>query len=333
MEDLVIKYLRGDADERERSVVESWIAESSENLRQLNAIKSIVDASKTPFQYSSIDCRRAYRQMKEKSNMYRMPFLYYFQKVAAVLFLPLVAVSAIIAVKSAIGMREAESAMQKLSVPYGAVSEFSLSDGSKVWLGSGSTIECPIAFGKGTRAVKLEGEALFSVSSDKEHPFVVNAGEMAVTAVGTEFMVNNYERDSLAVVALRKGSVSVNFSSRPGTCVNMKPDDVLTLHKTSSDYDVVSSDLDKWYCWTNGRIVFSKDRFDAVLTRLEHIYNVEFRLEDPAVRSYLYRASFTNETLDEIISILQMSLPVSFRKIGDGDGGSTRATYEVVAQK
>lgn len=333
MEDLVIKYLRDEATANECAAVEAWIAESQENLKAFNSIKSMVDATGRSFEYDSIDTRSAYRQMMSKADRTRMPFLYYFRRVAAVMFLPLLAASSILAYKAVSAARNPVTPLQKLSVPYGAVSEFLLSDGSKVWLGSGSTLESPINFGKGERSVSLEGEALFSVSADVQHPFVVRADGMSVTAVGTEFMVNSFNRDSLAVVALRKGTVNVNFASRPGTCVNMKPDDVLTFHKNSSDYDVVASNLDKWYSWTNGRIVFNKDRLDAVLNRLEHLYNVEFRIEDPSVRAYLYRASFTSESLDEIISILQLSLPVYFRRIEMADETGGRICYDVVALK
>lgn len=331
IEELVLKYLKEEATAEECSVVESWISASPDNLRQFNAVKSIVDASEITIDYDSIDTERAYRNVLVRSNRHRMPFLYYFQRIAAVLIIPLATISAILAAKLLTGSDDTASPLQKLSVPFGAVAEFDLSDGSKVWLGSGSHLECPVSFGNGLRTVSLEGEALFSVASDVDHPFVVNAGEMSVTAVGTEFMVNSYDRDSLAVVALRKGAVNVNFRSRPGLCVKMKPDDVLTFHKNSSDYDVATSNLDKWYCWTNGRIVFSKDRFDSVLSRLEQLYDVDFKLDDPSIRSYLYRASFSDESFEEILSIIQMSIPVKFRRI-DTDGGS-RVTYEVVALK
>lgn len=331
LEELVLRYLREETTAEECSAVESWISSSPENLRQFNAIKSIVDATETTIDYDSIDTDRAYSNVVAKSNRYIMPFRYYFQRIAAFLIIPLATMSAVLAVKVLNGRGEMESPIQKLSVPFGAVAEFELSDGSKVWLGSGSHIECPMSFGNAPRAVSLEGEALFSVAADEEHPFIVKAGEMSVTAVGTEFMVNSYSSDSLSIVALRKGAVNVNFRSRPGLSVKMKPDDVLTFHKNSLDYDVVTSDLDKWYCWTNGRIVFSKDRFDAVLSRLEQLYDVDFKLEDPSIRSYLYRASFSNESFEEILNIIQMSLPVTFRRVETGD--ESRTTYEVAALK
>lgn len=333
MDELILKYIKGVADENERISVENWLSESPDNVRQFNALKSILDACSPSFEYDSIDVDKAYSDVIGKSSRSTQPFLFYFQRVAAVLFLPLVALSAFMAIRSWMGAKEQITPTQKLSVPFGAVSEFVLSDGSKVSLGSGSSLECPVMFDGKSRVVTLQGEALFNVSADTSHPFIVNAGQMSVTAVGTEFTVNSYDRDSLSIVALKKGAVNVNFASRPGTCVKMEPNDILTFHKSNSDYDVVSDDSEKWYCWTTGRIVFAKDRFDAVLTRLEQLYNAEFCLDDPVIRSYLYRATFYNEPLDEIMNIIQMSLPVSFKRRLDQEEEGGRRKYDVVVLK
>jgi transmembrane sensor len=63
-----------------------------------------------------------------------------------------------------------------------------LADGSKVALRTGAAIE--VDFTAEWRRVRLvRGEAMFSVAHDAARPFVVNSGNVAVRAVGTEFSV------------------------------------------------------------------------------------------------------------------------------------------------
>ncbi|MGY0408413.1 MAG: FecR family protein, partial [Polaribacter sp.] len=63
-----------------------------------------------------------------------------------------------------------------LTVPYGKRFKVRLSDGTIVYLNSGTSLKYPINFIKGQdRLVFLEGgEAYFEVTKDKLHPFIVN---------------------------------------------------------------------------------------------------------------------------------------------------------------
>ena len=62
----------------------------------------------------------------------------------------------------------------KITVPDGRQFMLTLSDGSKVWLNSGSELEYPATFiGQTYRKVKLNGEAFFDIMPDKETPFYV----------------------------------------------------------------------------------------------------------------------------------------------------------------
>jgi transmembrane sensor len=70
----------------------------------------------------------------------------------------------------------------------GEFRELALPDGSTVRLNTDSTIE--IAFAAGERRVRLRrGEAHFTVAKDSAWPFFVEAGGIAVRAVGTAFNV------------------------------------------------------------------------------------------------------------------------------------------------
>ena len=87
-----------------------------------------------------------------------------------------------------------------------------LDDGSRIALNSNSRVQ--IEFTAEKRRVRLlHGEAFFEVAHNKERPFVVIAGENAVTAVGTAFEVR-YEPDHIDVT-LVEGKVNVTSTAEP----------------------------------------------------------------------------------------------------------------------
>ncbi|HEY6900462.1 MAG TPA: FecR domain-containing protein [Puia sp.] len=64
-----------------------------------------------------------------------------------------------------------------------------LPDGSTVVLYAGSTLRYSEPFDTNGRSLSLEGAALFTVTRDEVRPFVVSAGELETTVLGTEFSV------------------------------------------------------------------------------------------------------------------------------------------------
>ncbi|GER06403.1 peptide ABC transporter substrate-binding protein [Iodidimonas muriae] len=90
----------------------------------------------------------------------------------------------------------------------------SLSDGSVVEMNTQSEIE--VRYGRHVREIRLlRGEAYFDVAKDPQRPFLVNADQTRVQAVGTEFNVRL--RDADIAVTVIEGRVLVRqFTSKAG---------------------------------------------------------------------------------------------------------------------
>ncbi len=113
----------------------------------------------------------------------------------------------------------------------GELRKFDLPDGSTVRLNTDSTIE--IAFSVGERRVRLSrGEAHFTVAKNPARPFFVEAGGIAVRAVGTAFNVRL--RPAGVDVLVTEGKVRVSEAVR--TASSARPElpvaapDVPLLH-------------------------------------------------------------------------------------------------------
>src|SRR3546814_12659628 len=80
-------------------------------------------------------------------------------------------------------------------------SDLTLSDGTKVWLNSASTLKYPSQFAASERIVNLEGEAYFEVS--KGVPFKVLSHGQTVEVLGTQFNVSAYPEEQRVHTTLR----------------------------------------------------------------------------------------------------------------------------------
>lgn len=99
---------------------------------------------------------------------------------------------------------------QKWVTARGESRNITLSDGSKVMLGSDSRLA--IQFRRRQRDLTLErGQAFFNVARNADRPFVVAAAGRTITALGTAFDVRSYPNET--TVTLLEGRVAIARAS------------------------------------------------------------------------------------------------------------------------
>jgi transmembrane sensor len=89
---------------------------------------------------------------------------------------------------------------QRYSTAIGATQSISLPDGSRLTLDTDSQVDVTID-GKARTVQLARGQAFFEVAHDRQRPFVVDAGRLSVTAVGTAFSVRRVGLDIRVAVA------------------------------------------------------------------------------------------------------------------------------------
>ncbi len=86
----------------------------------------------------------------------------------------------------------------------------SLEDGSMVYLDNNARLEYPEHFAPERREVSLQGNALFEVSGNPEHPFLIEAGKAQIEVIGTAFRVQNTRGVPFAL-SVQHGKVKVTL--------------------------------------------------------------------------------------------------------------------------
>ena len=99
--------------------------------------------------------------------------------------------------------------MTECYVGNGEKQMITLDDSTSVILNSGSLLIYPKEFQGSRREVYLTGEAIFDVSKDVEHPFIVKTPDFSVKVHGTLFNVSSYPDAENSYATLKEGSVSV----------------------------------------------------------------------------------------------------------------------------
>jgi FecR protein len=102
----------------------------------------------------------------------------------------------------------------------GALKEFVLDDGSKVWLKPGSELRYPAKVAGCERMVKLSGEAFFEVAGSAGNPFRVVTKDAEVDVLGTYFAIMAYDDEPVCRVTLFNGAVKVKSGA---SARDMKP--------------------------------------------------------------------------------------------------------------
>ena len=215
--------------------------------------------------------------------------------------------------KSAIPMREYATARAQRA-------QVRLDDGTRVTLAPESRLRVATDFGRGPRAVHLDGAALFVVTHNERRPFLVNVGRAVAEDLGTEFVVRAYAKDGTIDVAVIEGKVALRTETanddRSTRSVALKPGQV--GHVESSGLIAVSTDVDltPYVAWTRGHLTFQRTPLVDVRRELERWYDVRIEWKDSALSRVPVTASFGDEPVSEVLATLARLLDVRYTRNG-----------------
>lgn len=198
---------------------------------------------------------------------------------------------------------------------YGKRLTLKLSDGTKVYLNSGSTIEFPERFVGKNRVVHLDGEAFFEVAKDSTSPFVIQSNSLQTTVLGTSFNVNSYDENSQVKISVKSGKVRVNSDDDR---VVLGPDQQAIFDKKTKNMRKATINSNHWFAWKDGILHFSDQPMSEVLKTLERWYGVDFKFDNHSLQDCHLTASFKNEPLGVVLeSIVYTKKELKYQYLND----------------
>ena len=165
----------------------------------------------------------------------------------------------------------------KLEIPRGGEFCLTLSDGTKVWLNSATSIQYPVAFGTKARRVFVQGEAYFEVAKDAKKPFIVQFMSSAVTVLGTSFNVRAYPEEGHSLTTLAEGSVCITGGDNT---ISIKPGEQVEVDALSGDMVKREVEVRDFTSWKDGRFVFVRRPLEEIMRTLERWYDIRVVFKD-----------------------------------------------------
>ncbi len=167
--------------------------------------------------------------------------------------------------------KQSDKAVQQLSLytPKGGQYRITLSDGTRAWINSASSLQFPDRFMGSDRRVLLTGEAYFEVAHNPSIPFIVTVNNTEVKALGTAFNVRAYSDDDDIEAALVEGVVHVIAGN--GNAV-LAPGKQATV--TASDIKVGDANIAAITAWKNGLFVFRDMPLEEVMKQVSRWYDI-----------------------------------------------------------
>ena len=203
----------------------------------------------------------------------------------------------------------------KLDIPRGGEFCLTLSDGTRVWLNSETSIQYPVVFGTKERRVFIQGEAYFEVAKDAKKPFTVQFMSSSVTVLGTSFNIRAYPEEKQSQTTLAEGSVRI-YS--PGSSMLLKPGEQAEVSALSGEMVKQEVEVKSFTSWKDGRFVFEQQPLEDIMRTLERWYDIRVIFRDEGAKRISLSGNLKRYgDFSQVMNMLQMTGDVRFELHGN----------------
>lgn len=233
-------------------------------------------------------------------------FLQSYSKVAAILLLPLLLVSAFILYTHF----TTDVSIAEIRAPKGSRVQFTLPDGSVGYLNGGSSIKYATDFDE-ERLVALSGEGFFEVKKDEKHPFTVQTDVANIQVLGTRFDVCAYSTDPEIVTTLEEGAVKI-WGKNSSVSALLKPGQQNKYDRETGKMRTLNVKTDLFTSWKDETLRFDNASFADVVKKMERWYGVRILLDPEMQNTERYTMTIRTESLREMMGLLSITMPLSY---------------------
>lgn len=308
VEELMSKFLAGEATPEEAMLLEDWKNESSSNMAIYKRCVKLFKVSGGADLELEPDAERAWKAVKratlEVGRVRKMLGGALWLRIAALLVL---ALGVTMVMRLFVFMPDNGEMVIASGNSDTAVT---LKDRSVVHVLANSSVVVEEGFGKSNRRLKLKGSAYFEVVHKDKEPFVVDAGKVFIKDIGTKFSVTSSVNDDTVFVKVDEGVVLL-FDSI-GARIEIKATE-RALYIKSSKQIITPKGTEL----SGGKISFANTSLGEVIARLSDSYSVSITLENSQLANCTLTTQFENEDIETVLTVISETLGLSFEKSGE----------------
>lgn len=309
MEDLLIKYIVGEADEQEQQQLEDWMAADPENRKSYERIRTIWENSKMPGVTAAPDVNAAWQRFTVKraaEETTEVPMTLrkggQWKKISMAAAVVLIVLSGILLYWNTPVKYETLAQSEIVKLP----------DHSVITLNNNSTLSYSRSFNKKERVVNLKGEGFFDVAKNPEKPFLIHVEDVDVMVLGTSFNVRSTK--ALTEVSVETGVVRVTQGKEIYT---LRANDKLVISKTGKQAMVGKIENKLYQYYRTNVFVCDSTPLPELIECLSNAYGVNIKVENPLLtRQHLTSKYPKTDSVQNILEKVALTLSARLEKQG-----------------
>ncbi len=314
MDDLIGKVLAGEASAREQEQVQQWAEQRVENQAYYETLKTIFEKAASNEIQFQFDTDAAWNKVRKKitvpakvvplhSGSWYQPL-----RVAAGLLILL-----------AVGYtayRLAAPPVQTVAIVSGSVTvNDTLPDGSTAFLNKKSELTYQFNPREKTRKVVLKGEAYFTVKHEEERPFVIEADDVLVRDIGTEFNLKAYpDKDTIEIIVTH-GEVQFYTRNDPG--LNLLAGERAIYTKSSKRFYRIEKPDTNVLAYKTKTFSFNNTDLKSVVNLLNEVYGSKIKLANEKLYKCRLTANFKEDNAAIIAEVIAETMGLTLTKKDD----------------
>jgi transmembrane sensor len=322
---LCIKSVTENTNKYEEEILYRWLAESEDNKKELARIKEIWAGTvpNTVAQIPDIDeewnalQRRIENAREDKSA--KDSILSKFYSILSRRWKPIAGLTLtiiLLVVCLSTFRKETNSVALKTVITHNREHKLvQLADGSTVLLNDNSSLSYNEVFDGDSREVTLSGEAFFSVTKNTR-PFIITTSNAKTTVLGTKFDV--WSRDEKTRVFVKEGRVNLAGKKQNDFGVLLTKNHVSVINNNMVPEKPRQVEPTYMLSWIENKLVFNQTPLYEISDELKQFYNINISLEDENLKNYTLTGSFSNNSIDSVLTMICLALDLKYEKFNNG---------------
>jgi transmembrane sensor len=310
IDELIGKYLAGEASTGERAEVELWAKQHPANTKYLEHCKIIFEKTPNVKTLHRFDEDAAWNKVRAKltkeakvvSLDKKKSFAGFYFRVAA-------SVIIILGIGFFI-LREFNKPHEVEMIAETTSVNDVLPDGSNVFLNKKTKLSYVFDKKRKSHIVKLKGEAYFKIKHEQKKNLIVEADGVFIHDIGTAFNVKAYPETNTIEVVVEEGEVEFYTSDNVGLRLGASAKGI--YNKTTKQFSLAKPESNVLAYKTK---VFSFDgtSLGDVVNELNEVYDKKIVLPDH-LKNCRLTVYFNNEDIEEIVSVIAETLNLSVKQ-------------------
>jgi len=187
-----------------------------------------------------------------------------------------------------------------------------LNDGSVIYIAQNSSFSFPKEFENKSRNVELKGEAFFDIASNPDKPFIIETDEALIEVLGTAFNVKTQNGKSFEL-CVDRGKVKVTLKKDPTHSALVIAGEKVTTFENS--LIKTKHGVNPANAWYRQRMHFKDESLENIISVLNRNFNTTFAVAEKETGNRKLTVTFNHETVPTMTELICVALNLKSQNV------------------